>query len=242
MEGGMTLIEWLGRKIAVRTFRDKDIAAHSLKFGGSVAGVVDEVTQKRVRGWICDAKREAPVVLEILLDDEVVQQTKANLYRDDIAEKLGDNGLHGFDCEVAAFATPSAKTRSVRLRIADRPEYEFGPFDLEPNRSPLEVPSPDVPQALHDRLQHIFSHITATHENSLRRFDAMQASFDRLQSAPRIAATSGGDADSGSLLYQYPRSAISGVGQFRLPLTDDVETTLFQARLEVDLMKERHFS
>jgi hypothetical protein len=32
------------------------------------------------------------------------------------------------------------------------------------------------------------------------------------------------------------------VGQFRLPLTDDIETSLFQARLEVDLMKERHFS
>ncbi|WP_020493724.1 hypothetical protein [Methylosinus sp. LW4] len=240
----MTLIEWLGRMIAVRTFRDREVAAHSLRFGGSLAGVVDEVSAKRVRGWIYDAKRNEPVVLEILLDGEVVQRTKANLYRDDIAERVGGNGLHGFDCEVAAFATPSAKMRSVQVRVADRPQYQLGTFDLEPNRSPLEMPSPDVPQALHDRLQHIFSHITAAHEHSLRRFDAIQASFDRLQSTPRVASTSGGggESDGASLLYQYPRSAISGVGQFRLPLTDDIETTLFQARLEVDLMKERHFS
>jgi hypothetical protein len=239
----MTLIEWLGRRIAVRTFRDKHLAAHCLQFGGSVAGVVDEVTKKRIRGWVYDAKRrDEPLVLEILLEDEVVQTTKADVYRDDIAELAGDKGLHGFDCEVAAFATPCAETRRVRLRLADRPRCELGSFELAPNRTPLEMPSPDVPQALHDRLVHIFNHITAAHEHSLHRFDAIQAAFDRLQSRPHFNAAGGGEPDSGSLLYQYPRSGISGVGQFRLPLTDDVETSLFQARLEVDLMKERHFS
>ena len=239
----MTLIEWLGRRIAARTFRNKHLAAHCLQFGGSVAGVVDEVTKKRVRGWVYDAKRrDEPLVLEILLEDEVVQTTKADLYRDDIAELAGDKGLHGFDCEVAAFATPSAEPRRVRLRLADRPRYELGSFRLAPNRTPLEMPSPDVPQALHDRLSHIFNHITAAHEHSLHRFDAIQAAFDRLQSRPHFNAAGGGEADSGSLLYQYPRSGISGVGQFRLPLADDIETSLFQARLEVDLMKERHFS
>jgi hypothetical protein len=231
--------------IATRKFKDASIASHALRFGGSVAGKVDQCDANLIRGWIYDASRPDSVLeLEILVDGEKVHRVAADVYRKDIASLLKDHGVHGFECTVNVLAIPSSRERIVKIRLGDRPRQVLGTFRIEPINVFASLPSTDISQVLDDRLAHIFNHITAAHEDGLRRFDKLQAMIGELQSIQNNQMMSGSAASSpnNSLLYDMPCSAITGVGQFRKPNSIAEEMALFQARLEQALLKARYLS
>ncbi|WP_161915419.1 hypothetical protein [Methylosinus sp. C49] len=212
------MLKRLSQMIAVWTFRNEKAAAHCIRFGGSVAGAVDQCDEKRVRGWICDLKRlDISLDLEILLDGKVVMSTRADLYRDDVAALVSDNGRHGFDCKVDAFGVTASKVRLVSVRLTDRPNYLLGPFKLAPSK-----PSADL-QVLDHMLADILVRLTEMNEETLRRFDATQAAIDDLQSKQAALGAKGSNdiQRSSASLYEISRCGISRAGQFGVLLAED---------------------
>lgn len=134
----MSLRKRVGRLLARRRFRGSAvIAGHALKFGGHVAGVIDDCRDGRVRGWVYDASRPSKVVdLEVLLDGTVAAAGQATGYREDLAEILGDEGVHGFDIEVEDLLLPRRDRRLVTVRLAGKPDYVIGPFEVPPETVP----------------------------------------------------------------------------------------------------------
>lgn len=132
----------IGRFLARRRF--KGIAAmmsRNLRFGGHVAGAIDACRDGMVRGWVYDATRPAgPVALEVLIDGAVVATGRADQERPDLALLLGDDGRHGFAIETGALWLPATASRSVSVRLAEKPIYVIGPLEVPPDDRWLEPP------------------------------------------------------------------------------------------------------
>jgi hypothetical protein len=229
--------------IAFRKFKEASIASHSLRFGGNVAGNVDRCDAQVVRGWVYDVTRPNKLLdVDILVNGKKVHGISANVYRSDIAALLEDHGVHGFECTFDALGVPSSGERLVTIRLADRPRYVLGSFEISVMNVFAAFPTIGISQALDDRLSHIFNHITAAHEDGLGRFDKIQAMIGELQSVLKDQGLSRSSASShvDALLYDMPLTAITGVGQFRAPNSFAEEAALFQARLEQALLKARY--
>jgi hypothetical protein len=238
-----TIRQEIAAKLAIRKFKNPSIAAHSLRFGGCVAGKVDECSAAVIRGWVYDSTRpDALLNLDILVDGQKMHSATVNVHRRDIAALLDDHGVHGFECTVATLATPSPKRRVVEVRLADRPKYVVGFTQIEAVNvfGALSSPSAQISQALNDRLSHIFNHITAAHEDGLRRFDVVQTLIGELKHDHRLSSAGETQLQTTSLLYDMPNSAITGVGEFRAPISFADEVVLFRARLEQALLRVRH--
>jgi hypothetical protein len=234
-----SVVHDLATAIALRKFKEPRIAAHVLRFGGTVAGKVDRCDSEGIWGWIYDVTRpDAVLDLEILIDGKTVYTTPANVRREDIGVLLKDHGIHGFQCSVLDFSVPSTRRRIVKVRLSDRPRYVVGTFRIR--SSDERLPSTGISQDLNNRLTHIFNHISATHEDSLRRFDKLDAAFEqhRSQRIAHLAGSVDSSIDSRAL-YELPVSAIAGVGQFRTRNSSIEEIAL---RLEHAIMKARQDS
>lgn len=82
-------------------------------------GKVESVDCQRIRGWAADLNQSYTAVsVDIYLDGKLAGTTVANLNRPDLATRLMDNGLHGFDWEIPQ-ALRKEGARSVVVRFAN---------------------------------------------------------------------------------------------------------------------------
>jgi hypothetical protein len=216
----------LAGDMALRKFRSPEIARHSLRFGGRIAGFVDEYGPDRIRGWVYDASRpDAILELEILVDGKLARTIRADVYRDDLATLLGDTGLHGFDW-IDHGLVPRGESRQVIVRVADRRRYVLAKF---------EISQGVVDAALLARFEHLADRLSALHEHVTPRFDRLDTALNTM---PYARGASAGAEDAASF-YSLPVSRISGVGQFGPAQEEATERRLFKARLEDDLRRAR---
>lgn len=218
---------WLTKAFSSANFNDERIAANRLNWWSGVAGNVDEHDHRHVRGWVYDSKQpNAAVGIDVFVNGKLAGQTVAGEYRDDLAKILKDHGRHGFVCALPTIGASGSVVDRVVVRLSGRPRCVVGAFDVR---------APAIQRALDDRLTHIFDHITAAHEASVRQLEKIQARVDSLgNSLSRPIPT-----ESRPNLTEI--SAIDGVGQFRDALDDDVEKALFGSRL-VHHLSERRYS
>ncbi len=77
----------------------------------TLRGYVDRISSRRVEGWAQNAEHpEAPVCLDIFVDDELISQVLANCYRDDLKRAGLGSGCHSF-----AFTPPDGVALTLRL-------------------------------------------------------------------------------------------------------------------------------
>ena len=131
-----------------RLTRRADPAALSGYEGlGTLRGQLDMIVDGRLYGWAQHAAcPEAPVCLELLLDDRVVTQVLANRYRSDLWHAGLGSGCHAFELTVPD--SLSARTRSfglqsVRLRRAADGAELPNPFGVVPGSAAQRAPERD---------------------------------------------------------------------------------------------------
>lgn len=223
--GEMKAIRLLRRRLARRAFGEHgEIAGHSLRFGGHVAGFIDRCEDGVVHGWIYDATRPTDLLdVELLVDGVVVGTGQASAHRQDLAQVLDDHGLHGFEIEARELRAPGRRPRSLIVRLKDKPRYRIGPLVLQPAGAPLTV---------EESLHRILDDLAILRDHGLRRLDQLEGRLDELE-----AAAGGGSTAASGPLYGLPSSSFSGVGRFsdvRLP--DATEALIFRSRLEQEIL------
>lgn len=123
----------VARLLAGWRFRGiRPLAAHVLRFGGSVAGAIDGCRDGCVTGWIYDVARPGSVLeLEVLVDGLPEARGRASEVRADLIPILGGDGRHGFAIVVDALAAPNPRRRQVGVRLVDAPREEMRPVSVE---------------------------------------------------------------------------------------------------------------
>lgn len=66
-----------------------------------IEGLAEHCDARTLRGWAYrPAQPDTPVMLELWVGSQPAQVTKANLFREDLALRLGTRGLHGFEFRI----------------------------------------------------------------------------------------------------------------------------------------------
>jgi hypothetical protein len=82
-------------------------------------GFVDIIAADQMSGWAQNPDRpEVPVCLDVLVDGQVIGQTLANIYREDLAKAGFSSGRHSFEFSLDA-AIVSARQSVTVQRLAD---------------------------------------------------------------------------------------------------------------------------
>jgi GT2 family glycosyltransferase/spore maturation protein CgeB len=64
-------------------------------------GIVDVLNEREVRGWAVDrTDPNRPVVLDLMIHNQLVCSIETSIYRRDLAAKFGSDGFHGFHFEI----------------------------------------------------------------------------------------------------------------------------------------------
>jgi len=68
-----------------------------------IHGAIDVIGSRQVMGWVVDLnKPDSAIDVEVLRDGKIVERTKANLHRPDLAEIGNKSGNHGFIVNLGA--------------------------------------------------------------------------------------------------------------------------------------------
>ncbi len=73
--------------------------------GGLLQGGFDQVDRLGAHGWVREHGVDAPVSLNVLVDDQIVQRVLANVYRADVQAAGFGDGRHGFAFELAGVSS-----------------------------------------------------------------------------------------------------------------------------------------
>lgn len=223
------------------TFPHPDIAAHSMKPDGYVAGSLDDVQGLRLTGWIFNAANpNNPAKLRLLINGKVEYEFMADIFRQDIAILAGNNGLNGFEFDLRNLRRRDNVAPSIKFELVDNVEYFFGPIVILPATdwsSCLEGQhTRPIDGSVEDQLERIFTHITATLEESRQRLARLQGSAKTMQKFPDGSSAAG--LRPSSNLAQCAESAISGIGAFHSTDQDEfLERELMAHRIEAQLSK-----
>lgn len=80
-------------------------------------GCVDETTSTHIRGWLVNLQSEAPVTLELLVNNATIKQTLCNSPRDDLIRALvSSTGKAGFKIDISELTIASSDTISLRVK------------------------------------------------------------------------------------------------------------------------------
>lgn len=106
------------------------------KKGDTVAGYIEVLEETRVAGWAwCRGRPEAPVEIEIRLDDRVLQRARADRFRQDLLRAGIGSGRHGFNIVFEEPVPPEQKGKLAAFVRCD----EGGPL------LPLAMPTSKAP-------------------------------------------------------------------------------------------------
>jgi SAM-dependent methyltransferase len=86
-------------------------------------GFVEEISERRVKGWAYDPARKAPATVRVVLHEAVIAECLADIPRNDVAKALKSSGLHGFDLRIGAKIAP-ADLPKVKVLSSSGPDWE----------------------------------------------------------------------------------------------------------------------
>ena len=199
---------FLYKSIARFKIGNRILAAHSLRFGGTIAACVDEIGPARVRGWVYDAASPVtPVNLSVVVNGRLFATLTSSNARPDLAMLTKTEGRHGFDLALPAGGW--LPTDTISIHVSGKPSYVLyeGMIPSETTVQQADISrlvatlEQDIPDNVKNALRHIFLHITATHEHSLRRHDETQAFLEKILQGVPMQVTNGAARHSKDLTY-----------------------------------------
>lgn len=231
------------KRTARLIFGNDNIAAHSLRFAGSVAGRIDNFARGRIRGWIYDqARPNQPIKLKIAINNSVVDEVFANIYRGDIAKLVNNDGLNGFEIDISKHLSASGASMIIDVSVADKPSYKLGPitvfaemYSLTRDHDLHDNMHPSMNYSTIQRIQQIASRFS---ENIAETQTQLEHIRKILSTEPEGSPCLDWIGPSASALAHrsnevHSRSSIAGIGVFDDGILDyTAEVRIMTARIE----------
>lgn len=225
-----------------RRFPNPNIAAHSLRPGGYIAGSLDDFSGSRLTGWIFDAAQpNRNIKLRLLINGSTVEEFVADIFRQDIQSLANNNGMNGFEIDIDKYHNFHNVDKLIKIELVGNQRYYLGPVTITSKTNAHSLPErhhTDLTRgSIEDQLQHIFAHITATYEDNRQRIERLQNTVEMLQTFARGASTSGLSASN---LAGIMHTTISGIGAFHATEMDEIlERDLMAHRIESQILMNR---